>query len=245
MKTMKGGEAMERKGQLQTQQALLGGKTQQTQGGGEAMRELNVELVPLYERASAPSVPWKFVVEWKDYFWPLKWSLFPFPLGDLWLVKKESPWNDLAKEQARLVGIFINGELVFAEPEWNNEILQLWDRKSVLSLFEEVRRGKYSGVVIAENCDKEEREEAEKILRLLRVIRMLLEDRERISGYGENTFSKYIERYYGKWIGEFGGFFERLAKLKGEERVGHLEDIKETLERKLWESGWFMHVYYP
>jgi hypothetical protein len=40
MKTMKGGEAMERKGQLQTQQALLGGKTQQTQGGGEAMQAL-------------------------------------------------------------------------------------------------------------------------------------------------------------------------------------------------------------
>jgi len=207
------------------------------------MRELNVEFVRLYEHPPIP-VPWKFVVEWEDYFWPLRWFLFPLG-GDLWLVKKESPWNDLAKEVMEIVGIVINGELVFAEPEWNNEILQIWNKKRVLTLFEGVRKGKYSGVVIEENCDEEERKKVKKLLRWLWVVKLLLKDKERISKYGELTFGRYVERYYSKWLGEFGEFFQELAMLKGEDRVKHLENIKEVLEKELYETGFFMYVYCP
>jgi len=220
-------------------------QTQNQAIGGGAMRELNVEFVRLYENPPVPSVPWKFVVEWEDYFWPVKWSLFPLGEGDLWLVKKESPWNELAKEKVEVVGIVINGELVFAEPEWNNETLQVWDKKSVLSLFEEVRRGKYSGVVIEENCDEEEREKVEKLLRLLYLIRQLLEDEERISGYGEITFRRYAERYYSKELEEFRDFFEELAKLEGKERIKRLKSVKRDLNQRLYETGFFMYVYYP
>ena len=209
------------------------------------MRELNVEFVRLYENPSVPSVPWKFVVEWEDYFWPVKWSLFPLGEGDLWLVKRESPWNDLAREKVEVIGIIINGELVFAEPEWNNETLQVWNREQVFSLFDGVRRREYSGVVIEENCSKEEREEAEKLLRWLWVVKLLLKDKERISKYGELTFSRYVEWDYSKWLEEFGEFFQELAMLKGEDRVKRLENIKEVLEKTLFETGFFMHVYYP
>jgi hypothetical protein len=209
------------------------------------MRELNVEFVRLYENPSVPSVPWKFVVEWEDYFWPVKWSLFPLGEGDLWLVKRESPWNDLAREKVEVIGIIINGELVFAEPEWNNETLQVWNREQVFSLFDGVRRREYSGVVIEENCSKEEREEAEKLLRWLWVVKLLLKDKESISKYGELTFGRYVERYYSKWLEEFGEFFQELAMLKGEDRVKRLENIKEVLEKALDETGWFMYVYYP
>jgi hypothetical protein len=227
------------------QQALLGGETQQNQAvGGGAMRDLRVEFIRLHERTSAPSVPWEFVVEWPDYFWPVKWSLFPLGEGDLWLVKKESPWNELAKEKAEVVGIAINGELVFAEYEWNNETLQVWDRESVLSLFEKVRRGEYSGVVIEENCDEEEREEAERLIRLLYLIRQLLEDEERISEYGEITFRRYAERYYSEELEEFRDFFEELAKLEGKERIKYLKSVKRDLNKRLYETGFFMHIYY-
>ena len=207
------------------------------------MRELNVEFVRLYEHPPIP-VPWKFVVEWEDYFWPLRWFLFPLG-GDLWLVKKESPWNDLAKEVMEIVGIVINGELVFAEPEWNNEILQIWNKKRVLTLFEGVRKGKYSGVVIEENCDEEERKKVEKLLRLLYLIRHLLEDEERISGYGEITFRSYAEWYYSKELEEFRDFFEELAKLEGKERIKRLKSVKRDLNQRLYETGFFMYVYYP
>jgi len=218
---------------------------QETLEGGETMRELNVEFIRLYENPSVPSVPWKFVVEWEDYFWPIKWMLCPLGGGDLWLVKKESPWNEYAKEKSEIVGIFINGELVFAEPEWDNETLQLWNRKDVLRLFEKVRRGEYSGVLLAENCSKEEVEEAEKLLRLLYLIRSLLEDEERISEYGEITFSRYIEEYYSEELKEFKDFLEKLAELEGKERIKHLKRVKRDLNKRLFESGFFMHIYYP
>jgi hypothetical protein len=208
------------------------------------MRELNVEFVRLYEHPPVP-VPWKFVVEWEDYFWPLRWLLFPFEEGDFWLVKKESPWNELAKEVMETVGIVVKGELKFVEPVWNNEFLEIWDKKSVQSLFEKVRRGEYSGVVIEENCDEEERKKVEKLLRLLYLIRQLLEDEERISEYGEITFRSYAEWYYSKELEEFKDFFEELAKLEGKERIKRLKSVKRDLNQWLYETGFFMYVYYP
>ncbi len=210
------------------------------------MRELSVEFVRLYDEPSVPSVPWKFVVEWKNYFWPVRWMLYPLAEGNLWLVKKESPWNELAREKSEIVGIFIDGELVFAEPEWNNQVLQKWKREDVLSLFEDVRRGELSGVVLEENLSKEEKEEAEKMLRWLWVIEQLIEDRERISEYGKITFGRYIERrYYSKWLEEFRDFFEKLAELEGKERIKYLESVKRELNKRLFETGFFMYVYYP
>jgi hypothetical protein len=217
--------------------------------GGETMKNVvaqsQVEFVRLYEEFAAPVVPWKFVVEWDDYFWPIRWSLCPLADGNLWLVKKESPWNDLVKEEAELWAVVVNGEVAFVEPVWNNEILQTWSPEEVYALFDQVRRGEYSGVVIEENCSEEERKEIEKTLRLLKVIRMMLEDRERIQDYGKLTFGRYVERYYSAWLGEFREFFEELAKLKGEERVRRLEEIKEGLEKWLSQTGYFMYVYYP
>ncbi len=231
----------------QIQPTPAGRVSQQTKTleGGEAMRELSVEFIRLYGDPSVPSVPWKFVVEWEDYFWPVKWMLYPLGGGDFWLVKKESPWNEYARGKSEIVGIFIDGELVFAEPEWENETLQVWTTEEVSSLFDGVKRGEYSGVVLEENCSEEEREEAEKLLRWLRVVEMLLEDKERILGYGELTFCKYIDRYYSQWVGEFEEFFKELAQLKGEERVRLLEKVKTDLENRLDETGFFMYIYYP
>jgi hypothetical protein len=208
------------------------------------MRELNVELVRLYDDVLVPFVPWKFLIEDNDWFWPRKWFLYPIT-DRIWVVKRQSPSNEYAKEDYEWIGIKIGGELVFKTKEWNNELVEIWSREAVLSIFTRVIKREYSGVVIEENCSEKEREEMEKMLRWKHVVNLLLEDRERILKYGEITFGKYIERYYGEWLGEFGEFFKELAKLKGEDRVRHLEDIKETLERRLYENGRFMHVYYP
>ncbi len=205
----------------------------------------SIEFIRLYGNPSVPSVPWKFVVEWEDYFWPIKWMLYPLGEGGLWLVKKESPWNEYAREKSEIVGIFIDGELVFAEPEWNNQVLQIWKREDILSLFEEVRRGKFSGVALEENLSEEEKEEAEKMLRWLWVVKQLIEDRERISEYGKITFGRYIERYYSEWLEEFRDFFEKLAEMEGEERIKYLKNVKRELNQKLFETGFFMYIYYP
>ncbi len=232
-------------------QAQLGGETQQTKTfeGGKTMQAVaqsQIEFVHLYDHPPIPPVPWKFVVEDTDWFWPVGWFLYPIGDGELWLVKKESPRNIHAKERCdALIGIKVNGELVFAEPEWNNEVLQVWERERVASLFDGVKRGEYSGVVIKENCSEEEREKVEKMLRWLTVIRLLLEDKERITEYGEVTFGRYVERYYSRWLKEFREFFEGIGKLKGEERVRLLEKVKTDLENRLDETGFFMYIYYP
>jgi hypothetical protein len=238
-----------KKEQMQITPAGRVSQQSQNQKGGVVMKAVaqsQIELVRLYGNPSVPSVPWKFVVEWEDYFWPIRWMLYPLgEEGSLWLVKKESPWNEYAREKSEIVGIFIDGELVFAEPEWNNEVLQVWERERVASLFDGVKRGEYSGVVLEENCSEEEREKVEKMLRWLKVIRLLLEDKERITGYGEITFGRYVERYYSEWLGEFREFFEGIGKLKGEERIRYLKHIKESLKKELDKTGFFMYVYYP
>jgi hypothetical protein len=207
------------------------------------MRELNIEFISLYEHTPIP-VPWKFVVEWEDYFWPVRWFLYPIGEGDFWLVKKESPWNKYVREILEIVGIFIDGELEFVEPKWNNEILQVWSRENVLHLFEKVRRGEYSGVMLVENCDEEERKEAERLIILQRLIRRLLNE-EGISEYGKITFWAHVEWYYSKQLEEFRDFFEKLAELKGEERIKYLKNMKRNLNQRLFETGYFMHIYYP
>jgi hypothetical protein len=204
-----------------------------------------IEVVRLYDydAPQVPELPWKFSVEDNDWFWPVKWLLYPLT-DEAWVVKRVSPNNELAAEAYEWVGIEVDGKLVFKTREWSNEIVQVWDRKSVLAFFEDVRSRKLSGVALEENFTQEEKEESEKTLRLLKVIRMMLEDAERIIRYGEAMFSRYIE-YYSKWEKEFGEFFKELAKMGGEERIRYLGSMKEILERKLYETGYFMYVYYP
>jgi hypothetical protein len=204
----------------------------------------DVEFVRLYDDISVSFIPWKFLVEDNDW-WPRKWLLYPIGEGDFWLVKRESPYNEYAKEDFEWIGIKICGELVFKTKEWNNQVLQIWKREDVLAIFEEVRRKKFSGVVLKENLSKEEREEIEKMLRWLWIVRLLLEDRERISAYGPITFGRYIERYYSQWSEEFRNFFEKLAKLEGKERIEYLMALMRNLNQRLFETGYFMHVYYP
>ncbi len=216
----------------------------QNQQTKQAVAQSQIEFAHLYDHPPIPPVPWKFVVEWEDYFWPVKWMLYPLG-GDFWLMKKESPWNEYAREKSEIIGIFIDGELVFAEPEWNNQVLQIRKKEDILSLFEEVRRGKFSGVALEENLSEEEKEEAEKLLRWSWVVKQLIEDRERISEYGKITFGRYIERYYSRWLEEFRDFFEKLAEMEGKERIKYLKNVKRELNQRLFATGFFMYIYYP
>jgi len=238
--------------ELTQTQALLGGEAQQeNQKGDASMKELTiqqaqtvgsvaVEFVRLYDSLGLPSVPWKFSITDNDWFWPVGHLLSPVGNGELWVVKKESPLNEYAREKADLVGIKINGELVFAEPEWNNQVLQVWSRGEVFALFEDALKGKYSGVAIEENWTNEEREKAEKWHRLMCLIRELLEDE---LSYGEYTFYRHVERYYSKWIPEFKDFFEKLART--EDRARFLKTLKQDLQKEGFIKGYFMYIYYP
>jgi hypothetical protein len=211
-------------------------QAQQTQGGA------SIKFVRLYDSTGLPSVPWKFSVSDNDWFWPVGWLLYPVGDGELWIVKRESPKNDLAKEDMEWIGIEIGGDLVFAEPEWNNQVLQVWSREEVFALFEKAIKGKYSGVAMEENWTTEEQERAEKWHRLMWVIKSLLEDEDALN-YGEHTFLKYIERYYSEWIPEFKDLFEKLAV--AEDRTRFLKSLKRDLQRTGFREGYFMYICYP
>jgi hypothetical protein len=205
------------------------------------MKKVVVEFVRLYSSTGLPSVPWKFLITDKDDFWPIGWLLYPVD-GTLWLVKKESPKNIYAKESMELVGVKVNGELVFEEPEWNNEVIQIWSKGQIISLFEDVVRRKYSGVALDENWTNEEKEKAESWHKLRWVVKKLRED-ERALKYGGESFIRYVERYYR--LAEFRELFEKLAKMKEEERVRFLDALKESLEQEGFMNGFFMYVWYP
>jgi hypothetical protein len=238
---------MERKEQMQTAPAGRVSQQAESQKGGGAMRNLMtaggvaIEFIHLYD-SDLPSVPWKFLIEDRDWFWPVGWVLHPTGDGELWLVKRESPRNIHAKESYDLVGIKVNGELVFVEPEWNNEVLQVWSREEVLSLFEDVVRGEYSGVAIWENWSPEEREKVEKWNKLMQVVKTLLEDGD--LRYGEFTFLKYAERYYSEWLAEFQDLFRKIAKME-EGRITFLKGLKRSLWKEGFRNGYFMYICYP
>jgi hypothetical protein len=200
-----------------------------------------LELVRLYEGSVKP-VPWKFVVYDSDSYWPVKWFLWPAGEG-LWVVKKRSPDNVWAEERFDLVGIRINGETRFVETEWNNEVLYVRREKEILRIFEDVVRGKYSGVAIEENWEPTAREAAEKWHRMRWVVKLLWDDRERWRNYGELTFSRYIESEFGEWLTEFRGLFEKLAKSEDRERF--LKSLSLALKQEGFQRGFFMYVYYP
>jgi hypothetical protein len=212
----------------------------------QAVAQSQVEIVRLYDDPPIPTIPWKFSVEDNDDYWPVGWLLYSIPThdGDIWIVKRESPKNVYVKESSELVGVRINGELVLKTVEWNNEIVQIWRKDEVLSLFEAVVRGKYSGVAICENWSLEEREKAEKWHKLMYVIKALLEDEDRISRYGEYTFLRYAECYYSKWLVEFKDLFEKIAKME-EGRITFLKNLKRSLWNEGFRNGYFMYVYYP
>ncbi len=224
---------------MKKEQAL----TQTTPAGRVSQQA--VEFIRLHDSSGLPSVPWKYLVEDTDWFWPVGWFLYPIGDGELWLVKRESPRNIYAQENCELIGIKVNGELTFEETEWNNEVMQIWSKDQVLSLFEDVVRGKYSGVAIWENWSPEERGEAEKWHKLMYVIKALLEDEDRISRYGEFTFLRYAERYYSKFLAELGDFFGKLSKMKKEERITFLKELKKSLWNEGFRNGYFMYIFYP
>jgi hypothetical protein len=206
------------------------------------LTQVSIEFVRLHGDSNLPAVPWKVLVEWRDWFWPVGWFIYPIS-RELWIVKKESPLNELAKEKVEVTGVKVNGEMVFAEPEWNNQVLEIWSREEVFALFEAaLKEEKYSGVAIKENWTFEERENAEEWHRLMRVIRGLLQD-EDVLRYGKATFLRHVERYYSKWLTEFRGFFETLAEV--EDRKGVLEAFRGLQQRYGFENGYFMYVYYP
>jgi len=208
--------------------------------------EVDVMLVRLYdEKPQVPSVPWKFTIQNLDWYWPIRWWLCPLDdARNVWLVKRVSPDNPYALERLDYIGVEIGGNLVYVEPEWNNEVIQIWNKESVLSLFKDVRDRRLSGVAVEENWTQEEKEKAEKWHKLVWVIRMLLKDEDVLES-GERAFRAYIERYYQKWLKEFGDLFEKLATLKPQERKGLLEDLKVNLEKEGFEEGYDMYVYYP
>jgi len=208
------------------------------------MRGLNVEFVRLYDDPPIPTVPWKFSVEDNDDYWPVGWLLYPIHDGDIWIVKKESPRNMYARESSELVGVRINGKLVLKTVEWSNQILQVWRKDEVLSLFKTVARGKYSGVALDEHWTTEEKEKAEKWHKLTHIIKALLQDEDRISRYGEFTFLRYAECYYSKLLTEFKDLFEKIAKME-EGRITFLKNLKRSLWNEGFRNGYFMYVYYP
>jgi len=83
------------------------------------------------------------------------------------------------------------------------------------------------------------------ILRRSWVVKQLLEDEERIVKYGRISFGRYVGRYYSKWLEEFRNFFEELANLEGKERIKYLKSVKRDINHRLFETGYFMHIYYP
>jgi hypothetical protein len=208
-----------------------------------AVAQSQVEFIRLYDDPPIPTIPWKFSVEDNDDYWPVGWLLYPIHDGDIWIVKRESPKNVYARESSELVGVRINGKLVLKTVEWNNQILQVWSRKTVLALFEDVVRGKYSGVALDEHWTTEEKEKAEKWHKLMYITKALLEDEDRISRYGELTFLRYAECYYSKFLTEFKDLFEKIAKM--EERITFLKDLKRSLWNEGFRNGYFMYVYYP
>ena len=208
------------------------------------MRGLNVEFVRLYDDPPIPTVPWKFSVEDNDDYWPVGWLLYPIHDGDIWIVKKESPRNVYARESSELVGVRINGKLVLKTVEWSNQILQVWRKDEVLSLFKTVARGKYSGVALDEHWTTEEKEKAEKWHKLTHIIKALLQDEDRISRYGEFTFLRYAECYYSKLLTEFKDLFEKIAKME-EGRITFLKNLKRSLWNEGFRNGYFMYIYYP
>jgi hypothetical protein len=221
----------------------LNQQTQATPAGRVSQQAIEVIRLYDYDAPHVPELPWKFSIEDKDWYWPVKWLLYPLT-DEVWVVKKISPNNDLAAESYEWVGIMLDGKLVFKTTEWNNEVVDIWSKRSVLALFSLKKEGRYSGVALEENWDWQEREEAKRWHRLLWVIRALLND-DRALRYGSITFRAHVNRYYQKWLNEFGSLFDRLASLDPQERKELLESLKKSLEEVGFLKGYFMYVYYP
>jgi hypothetical protein len=205
-----------------------------------------VEIIRLYGKScDKPTIPWKFAVGDCDSYWPVKWLLYPVKDGELWVVKRRDPDNICVEEQADLVGIRVDGELIFVEPEWNNEVVSVWKREEVYHLFKKVWEGEYCGVALEKNWEPKEQEEAEKWHRLRWVVRMLLKDRDEWNNCDELAFRRYVEDYYSKWLMEFKDLFDTLAKMRGSDRERFLENLWHNLEDKGFKEGFFMYVYWP